>query len=85
MVKYLYKYIFKGHDAITIKPTIKNTIVDHDEIHDYIEARYIEPVEASWRILDKKLQDKSHAIVRLPVHLPNEQNIMIKIILLKMQ
>jgi len=35
-------------------------------------------LEACWRILEKKLQDKSHAIVRLPVHLPNEQNVVIK-------
>jgi len=79
-VKYLYKYIYKGHDvaAITIEPITENIIIDHDEIHNYIETRYIGPVEASWRILGKKLQDKSHAIMRLPVHLPNEQNIIIE-------
>ncbi|XP_011859152.1 PREDICTED: uncharacterized protein LOC105556668 [Vollenhovia emeryi] len=79
-VKYLYKYIYKGHDAatITIEPITENVIIDHDEIRDFIEARYVGPVEASWRILEKKLQDKSHSIVRLPVHLPNEQNIIIE-------
>ncbi|XP_071582207.1 uncharacterized protein [Temnothorax nylanderi] len=53
-VKYLYKYIYKGHDAaaITIEPITENVIVDHDEIRDYIEARYVGPVEASWRILE---------------------------------
>jgi len=79
-VKYLYKYIYKGHDvaAITVEPITENVIVDHDEIHNYIEARYVGPVEATWRILEKKLQDKSHTVVRLPVHLPNEQNIVIE-------
>ncbi|XP_036150735.1 uncharacterized protein LOC118648518, partial [Monomorium pharaonis] len=79
-VKYLYKYIYKGHDAaaITIEPITNNTVINHDEIHDYIEARYVGPVEASWRILGKKLQDKSHSIIRLPVHLPNEQNVIIE-------
>jgi len=79
-VKYLYKYIYKGHDAaaITIEPITENIIINHDEIHNFIEARYVGPVEASWRILEKKLQDKSHTIVRLPVHLPNEQNIIIE-------
>ncbi|XP_036147162.1 uncharacterized protein LOC118647075 [Monomorium pharaonis] len=79
-VKYLYKYIYKGHDAaaITIEPVTENIIIDHDEIRDFIEARYVGPVEASWRILEKKLQDKSHTIMRLPVHLPNEQNIIIE-------
>ncbi|KMQ84790.1 hypothetical protein RF55_17116, partial [Lasius niger] len=73
-------YIYKGHDAatITIEPITENAVIDHDEIRDYIEARYVGPVEASWRILDKKLQDKSHSIMRLPVHLPNEQNVIIE-------
>jgi len=76
----LYKYIYKGHDvaAITIEPITENVIVNHDEIHNYIEARYVGPVEVTWRILEKKLQDKSHTVVRLLVHLPNEQNIVIE-------
>jgi len=79
-VKYLYKYIYNGHDvaAITIEPVTENVIIDHDEIRDFIETRYVGPVEASWRILEKKLQDKSHTIIRLPVHLPNEQNVIIE-------
>jgi len=54
----LYKYIYKGHDvaAITIEPITENVIIDRDEIHNYIEARYVGPVEATWRILGKKLQ-----------------------------
>ncbi|XP_018307764.1 uncharacterized protein, partial [Mycetomoellerius zeteki] len=69
-----------GHDvaAITFEPKTENIIIDHDEIHNYIETRYVGPVEASWRILGKKLQDKSHVVLRLPVHLPNEQNITIE-------
>ncbi|KYM98545.1 ATP-dependent DNA helicase PIF1 [Cyphomyrmex costatus] len=79
-VKYLYKYIYKGHDvaAITIEPVTENIVIDHDEIHNYIETRYVGPVEATWRILEKKLHDKSHTVIRLPVHLPNEQNIIIE-------
>ncbi|XP_070165618.1 LOW QUALITY PROTEIN: uncharacterized protein [Polyergus mexicanus] len=57
-----YRRRNNGHDvaAITIEPITENVIIDHDEIHNYIEARYVGPVEASWRILGKKLQDKSH-------------------------
>ncbi|KYN05845.1 ATP-dependent DNA helicase PIF1 [Cyphomyrmex costatus] len=79
-VKYLYKYIYKGHDvaAITLEPKTNDIIIDHDEIHNYIETRYVGPVEASWRILGKKLHDKSHVVIRLPIHLPNEQNITIE-------
>jgi len=79
-VKYLYKYIYKGHDAaaITIESITNNITIDHDEIRNFIETRYVGPVEACWRILEKKLQDKSHTIVRLPIHLPNEQNVIIE-------
>ena len=35
------------------------------------------PVEACWRILSKPLQYKSHSIMRLPVHLPNQESITI--------
>ncbi|XP_070517881.1 uncharacterized protein [Cardiocondyla obscurior] len=47
-VKYLYKYIYKDHDAatITIEPVTENVIIDHDEIRDFIETRYVGPVEA---------------------------------------
>ena len=80
-VKYLYKYIYKGHDAAAI--TIQNvegdneTFIDNDEIKNFIETRYVGPVEAAYRILNTPLQEKSHAIVRLAVHLPNQQSVMI--------
>ncbi|XP_011704850.1 PREDICTED: uncharacterized protein LOC105460109, partial [Wasmannia auropunctata] len=66
-----------GHDvaAIRIEPVTEKKLIDHDEIREYIETRYVGPVEACWRILSKKLQDKSHVVMRLPVHLPNEQNV----------
>ncbi|XP_048511133.1 uncharacterized protein LOC125500940 [Athalia rosae] len=77
-VKHLYKYIYKGHDAAAVtvgENPEENTVIDHDEIKNFIETRYVGPVVASWRILGKSLQDKSHAITRLPVHLQNEQNV----------
>jgi len=73
-VKYLYKYIYKGHDAASmiIEENINKTII-YDEIQNFIEARYVGPVEACWRILSKTLQEKNHAIIRLPVYLSNEK------------
>src|SRR5437899_3341621 len=29
-----------------------------------------------WRLLESKMHDRSHAVMRLPVHLPNQQRIM---------
>ena len=78
-VKYLYKYVYKGHDAatVTIGESNNENFVNHDEINNFIETRYVGPAEACYRILSKPLQDKSHAIIRLPVHLPNQQSIII--------
>uniref|UniRef100_A0A0C9RGQ0 ClpX_0 protein n=2 Tax=Fopius arisanus TaxID=64838 RepID=A0A0C9RGQ0_9HYME len=79
-VKYLFQYIYKGHDTATI--TIQGQAANveeiiYDEINEHIEARYVGPVEACWRILSKKLQDESHPVIRMPVHLPNQQNLTI--------
>ncbi|XP_029175401.1 uncharacterized protein LOC114943847 [Nylanderia fulva] len=48
-------YVTIRHDvaALTIEPITENVIIDHDEIHNYIEVRYVGPVEASWRILGR--------------------------------
>lgn len=64
----------------TTHETISNpndNVINHDEVKNFVDARYVGPVEAAWRIFSKKLQDKSHSIVRLPVHLPNQQSITI--------
>ncbi|XP_036144291.1 uncharacterized protein LOC118646109 [Monomorium pharaonis] len=81
-VKYLYKYVYKGHDAATVVisgTAAEDNCINHDEIRDYIDTRYVGPVEACWRILNKNLQEKSHTVIRLPVHLPNKQNFTINI------
>ena len=78
-VKYLYKYIYKGHDAasVVIGEFTSERELTHDEIKAFVEARYVGPVEACWRIQSKPLQNKSHFVTRLPVHLPNGQNVVI--------
>ena len=43
-VKYLYKYIFKGHDCIQLEYEKK---VDHDEIRTFVDARYVGAPEAA--------------------------------------
>ena len=81
--KYLYKYVYKGHDAAGIQITngengeSEERVINHDEVKDHIEARYVGPNEAVWRILDKKMQKKSHPVIRLLVHLLNEHSITI--------
>ncbi|XP_044005514.1 uncharacterized protein LOC122850427 [Aphidius gifuensis] len=79
-IKYLYKYIYKGHDAASIVVTNSTaedntSSINYDEIVNHIETRYVSPVEACDRIYGRPLQEKSHSITRLPVHLSNQQTI----------
>jgi len=69
-VKYLYKYIHKGPDRANMQ------VGDPaDEISMHLDARYVAAPEATWRIMRFSMHDKSHAVERLPVHLPRGQHI----------
>jgi hypothetical protein len=50
-VKYIHKYIYKGHDLCTVQVDQKgnaNAVID--KIKEYIDGCYIGPVEACWHI-----------------------------------
>ena len=47
------------------------------EVPVNLSCRYVNPVEAGYRILSKQLLCKSHSIIRLTVHLPQQQSIII--------
>ncbi|XP_053134124.1 LOW QUALITY PROTEIN: uncharacterized protein LOC128337304 [Hemicordylus capensis] len=76
-VKYLYKYVYKGHDATSIKLQQENQtgILEHDEITTFLDGRYVSAPEAMWHINEFTLTEKSHTIIRLPVHLPEHQQL----------
>ncbi|GBN66559.1 hypothetical protein AVEN_110234-1 [Araneus ventricosus] len=73
-VKYLYKYVYKGHDAASIRFENEKTL-DHDEILLFLDGRYVSAPEAMWRLNEFNLSEKSHTVVRLAVHLPDQQAI----------
>jgi hypothetical protein len=81
-IKYLFKYVYKGHDCANIefreKPTNGTEQVNRDEVKSYLDARYVSAPEAIWRIFEFKMHDISHAVIRLAVHLPNEQAVYFK-------
>lgn len=66
--KYLYKYIHKGPDRASIQMA---GAVDGITLH--LDARHVAAPEATWRIFRYPLHDQSHAVVRLPLHLPRGQ------------
>ena len=71
-VKYLYKYIFKGHDLANL---VIQEQQGYNEIEHYVRGRYVGPCEATYRIFSFTLNDTSHTIHRLAVHLPFQQNV----------
>jgi hypothetical protein len=83
-VKYLYKYVYKGSDKITFavdQPNYQNdesATIKHDEVKDFLDARYVSASEACWRIFEFCTNKQKPKTTRLPVHLENEQQIFFK-------
>ena len=71
-IKYIYKYVYKGHDRITME---FGTCTD--EIKQYMDARYVSSCEALWRMYMFEMQEHTPPIVRLQVHLPDEQSVVL--------
>ena len=78
-VKYIYKYIYKGHDKIHFQvnndnePIANNQPTQIDEITEYQSARWVCPVEAIWRIYRFSLSEMHPAVIHLQLHLENFQ------------
>ncbi|KAK9732852.1 hypothetical protein RND81_04G027000 [Saponaria officinalis] len=74
-VKYLYKYVYKGHDRVSFALTETDSPTAIDEISTYQSARWVSPPEAAWRIFRLCLNEIHPNIVVLKVHLPNMQTV----------
>lgn len=82
-VKYLYKYVYKGHDCADVESTVGTRDVNEsgrptinwDEISTFLDTRYISAPEACYRIFRFPLSHRSHPVYRLAVHLPSQQSI----------
>ena len=68
-VKYIHKYIYKGHDRTTLELQDQN----RDEIKEYLDARYIGSVESCWHIYEFGMHAEYPTVYRLPVHLEGQQ------------
>ncbi|XP_030066701.1 uncharacterized protein LOC115475101 [Microcaecilia unicolor] len=73
-VKYLFKYVYKGHDCANVLITEHKTS-QHDEIKTFTDSRYVTAPEAAWRLNAFEMHHQTHTIQRLEVHLPDEQSI----------
>lgn len=70
-VKYLFKYIYKGHDRASVSVTEKLNETEIDEIRQYRDARWVTPPEALWRIYGFELSKIHPSVLQLQLHLPN--------------
>jgi hypothetical protein len=73
-IKYLYKYVYKGPD----RANVGLGSMDADAINEpkiYLDARYISPPEACARILGLKMHSLDPAVVRLDLHLEDDQTV----------
>ncbi|KAF7835655.1 PIF1-like helicase [Senna tora] len=76
-IKYLFKYINKGHDRDTASfygnSSSDKNLQFQDEIKMYFDCTYLSPCEGAWRIFAFDIHFRELAVERLPFHLPNEQ------------
>ncbi|CAF1146398.1 unnamed protein product, partial [Brachionus calyciflorus] len=88
-VKYLFKYVYKGHDKSLIKidsneqaqsvSDLKdNKLKENDEIEKFRDMRYLSAPECIWRLFHFNLNDQFPKTKRLPVHLPDQQTCFFK-------
>ena len=71
-VKYIYKYVYKGHDRTTMQFGTAQ-----DEIKLYLDARYVSSCEANWRLYFFEVQDHEPSVLRLAIHLPQQQPVVL--------
>ncbi|KAI3801999.1 hypothetical protein L1987_30120 [Smallanthus sonchifolius] len=80
-IKYLFKYINKGPDRATVAVVESNQeCADDDddvvdEIKQYYDCRYLSACEASWRIFAYDVHYRTPSVMRLPFHLPGQQQV----------
>ncbi|PIA26331.1 hypothetical protein AQUCO_09500059v1 [Aquilegia coerulea] len=63
-VKYINKYIYKGHDRTTMVVGAED-----DEIQQYLDARYVGPTKAAWRLYGFRIHEELPYVTRLALHL----------------
>ncbi|KAG6702148.1 hypothetical protein I3842_07G019400 [Carya illinoinensis] len=74
-VKYLYKYIYKGHDRVAFNLVSEQNNQQIDEIQQFQSARWIAPPEAMWRIYGFIVNEMYPAVYSLHLHLEDKHQV----------
>jgi len=70
-IKYLFKYVYKGHDCATIEISCQSNnaternVVEANEIKKYLDYRYVSTSEATWRIFKFDVHEQFLVVERL--------------------
>lgn len=87
-IKYLYKYVYKGHDRAEV--TVREVAPPHthgattaaapphppvDEIKQHQDGRYVSAPEACHRLYGFSIHREEPNVYRLDLHLPDEQRV----------
>jgi len=84
VVKYLFKYVYKGHDRAIVEIShqsdnaTEGNVVDTDEIKKYLDYRYVSTSEAMWRIFKFDMHERFPTVEHLQYHLPNQQMVLFR-------
>ena len=68
-IKYIHKYIYKGHDRTTLEVYDQN----RNEVKEYLDSRYISAAESCWHTFEFSMHKEFPSVTCLPVHLENQQ------------
>jgi hypothetical protein len=71
-IKYIHKYIYKGHDRTTLEVTRQGAEAIN-ELKEYIDSRYISAIESCWHIFEFPMHAESPTVYSLVVHEPDMQ------------
>ena len=84
-IKYLFKYVCKGQDRVTVEvrnitakkdeeiraPSVLENVVI-DEIKEYQDAMYLSATEADWRLRGNNIVEHDPSVVRFELHLDGQ-------------
>ena len=81
--KYLYTYVFKGHDRVSASINQARANMDGqplviNEIKQYRDGRCITAIEAIYRLYGFPLYDMSPSVLQMQVHLPGKHMVAYK-------
>jgi hypothetical protein len=82
VVKYLFKYVHKGHDRAIVEISrqsdnaTEGNVVEIDEIKKYLDCRYVSASEAAWCIFKFDMHERFPTVEHLQYHLPNQQMVL---------